>query len=280
MQGLSDADILSQVGLLLTHSASTWYWASQHLFTSWQSFVDALRRTFLSSYHMIDALAELSGRVQGKNESALAYLYQMLLKFRTLPQQIEERVQTHIIVRNLLPEIQANVGPWGPTTISELERILASMQPRTFLAPASESKPPFRRPFVRRANTVAELEAEEENSELFEITEEELCALKREREAKKNKRVVISNRNAAAVDDKNTKPRGEHGLRMEDMKCFNCQEMGHSFRKCPKERVGLFCFRCGKQNVTTNDCVDCPKNQANCLDSQDGIQTDPEVNEQ
>src|ERR1700712_2572484 len=68
MQGLSDADILSQIGLLLTHSASTWYWASQHLFTSWNSFVNALRRTFLSTYHMVDAMADISSRVQGKNE--------------------------------------------------------------------------------------------------------------------------------------------------------------------------------------------------------------------
>lgn len=280
MQGLSDADILSQIGMLLTHRASTWYWASQHLFTSWQSFVDALRRTFLSTYHMIDSLDEISRRTQGKTESALTFLYEMLLKFRTLPQQVEERVQAHIIVRNLLPEIQANVGPWGPVTIADLERILSSMQPRNLGTAVVENKPAFRRPFVRRANSVAEAAVDEDDAGVFEITEEELFALKREREIKKGNRVVVANRAAAAVDEKNVRPRGETGLRLEDMKCFNCQDMGHGFRKCPKDRVGRFCFRCGKHNVTTNDCTDCPKNQVNCLVSEEEIQAVQDPNNQ
>lgn len=273
MQGLSDADILSQVGFLLTHSASTWYLACQHMFTSWQSFVEAMRRTFLSAYHMIDAMDEISRRTQGKTESARAFLYHMVMLFRALPCGVEEHIQTHIIVRNLLPEIQANVGPWGPTTIAELERILGSMQPRSLQQTVVENKPPVRRAFVRKVNAVEDV-GEDKGESVFEITEEELCAIRRERETRKNNGVVVPKGTTSAIVKKTDRARPENALRLEDMKCFNCQEMGHSFRKCPKDRVGKFCFRCGKPDVTTNDCVDCPKNQVSCLDSEDESQTD------
>lgn len=131
MQGLSDADILSQIGFLLTHSASIWYLASQHRFTSWSSFVDELRKTFLSPYHAVDAMDEISRRVQGQSESARAYFYQMTLMFRALPFHVDESAQTHVIVRNLLPELQANVGPWRPTSLAQLEAILVAIRPRT-----------------------------------------------------------------------------------------------------------------------------------------------------
>lgn len=85
MQGLSDPDILSQIGFLLTNSASTWYLAFEHMFKNKQSFVGAMRRNFLSSYHMIDEMDEISHRTQAKNESARSYLYHMVMLLSTLP---------------------------------------------------------------------------------------------------------------------------------------------------------------------------------------------------
>lgn len=275
MQGLSDADILSQIGFLLTHSASVWYLASQHRFTSWVSFIEAMRSTFLSPYHAIDAMDEISRRVQGKSETAKSYLYQMMLMFRALPFRVDEGAQTHIIVRNLLPEVQASVGPWRPTSLSQLEAILGAMQPRTVQLPKSESKPPFRRMYARRTNAVNEVENDDDEA-VFEITEEELCALKREREVKKNKRVTVFSRGSSTAGENNNGVKTNGGLRVEELKCFNCQEMGHGFRRCPKDRVGKFCFRCGKTDVTTNECTDCPKNQANCLESEE-LQTGTDV---
>lgn len=153
------------------------------------------------------------------------------------------------------------------------------MQPRNVQPVAIENKAPIRRTFVKRVNAV-EGQSDEKEEAVFDITVKELCAIKRERDAKKNKRVVVSSRATAAVDNKSARPRSEGGLRMEDMKCFNCQEMGHGFRKCPKERVGKFCFRCGKPDVTTNDCVECPKKQVSCLDSESENQAEQLQSEQ
>lgn len=37
-------------------------------------------------------------------------------------------------------------------------------------------------------------------------------------------------------------------------KCWNCDQMGHSFYDCPSDKRILFCFKCGEKNVSTPQC--------------------------
>lgn len=37
-------------------------------------------------------------------------------------------------------------------------------------------------------------------------------------------------------------------------KCWNCDQVGHSFYDCPSKERKLFCYRCGEKNVTTPQC--------------------------
>lgn len=39
-------------------------------------------------------------------------------------------------------------------------------------------------------------------------------------------------------------------------KCWNCQELGHGYTSCDKER-NLFCYKCGKKGVTVYKCTWC-----------------------
>lgn len=88
------------------------------------------------------------------------------------------------------------------------------------------------------------------------------------------------NRTSTSNDSKMAGAKIDSSPRVDEVKCYNCMESGHVFRNCPKERVGKFCYRCGKTDVTTNECTDCPKNRVSCLESEEGFQTDSEVNEQ
>lgn len=38
------------------------------------------------------------------------------------------------------------------------------------------------------------------------------------------------------------------------LKCWNCDQQGHSFYDCPSDKRNLFCFRCGEKGVTTPQC--------------------------
>ncbi|XP_034247374.1 uncharacterized protein LOC117649074 [Thrips palmi] len=43
------------------------------------------------------------------------------------------------------------------------------------------------------------------------------------------------------------------------MICWKCRGEGHSFSTCTKEQKGTFCYKCGKQEVTTKTCPKCSK---------------------
>ena len=42
-------------------------------------------------------------------------------------------------------------------------------------------------------------------------------------------------------------------------KCWNCDQIGHSFYDCPSEKRNLFYFRCGEKNIPTPQCKKHPK---------------------
>lgn len=44
------------------------------------------------------------------------------------------------------------------------------------------------------------------------------------------------------------------------MKCFNCHSSDHLLKECPEDIDRFFCFRCGKEGVTTPKCSTCSLN--------------------
>lgn len=176
-QRISDDEMLGQIGWLLTGAARTWYYAYFKTFRDWPTFVDALRRRFLSPYHEQDTLDEISKRVQRKTEPTMAYLNHMVMLFQTVSSTIDEGRMVHIIQRNLRPEVQAHVGPWEPKTLTELERILSKLQVSN-VASAAE---PEKKPFFRRFKRVNEVEALDDGEENDDVSDDEILALLRDR---------------------------------------------------------------------------------------------------
>lgn len=44
-------------------------------------------------------------------------------------------------------------------------------------------------------------------------------------------------------------------------KCFNCKSSDHLMRKCPVPITRIFCFCCGRENITYPQCPDCALNR-------------------
>ncbi|KAH8394340.1 hypothetical protein KR215_002499 [Drosophila sulfurigaster] len=42
--------------------------------------------------------------------------------------------------------------------------------------------------------------------------------------------------------------------------CWNCRQPGHGFRDCISGTRSIFCFRCGKPDTYSPQCVNCPGN--------------------
>jgi len=44
------------------------------------------------------------------------------------------------------------------------------------------------------------------------------------------------------------------------IECWNCRQLGHSFRDCLSKERKIFCYRCGKPDTLCPECVNCPGN--------------------
>lgn len=88
---ISDEEMLGRISSLLTGSARTWYYAYYRSFRDWEHFVEAMRKRFLSQYHELDALDEISQRKQGKTEPVMTYL-KMVMLFQTVSEGLNSNI--------------------------------------------------------------------------------------------------------------------------------------------------------------------------------------------
>lgn len=265
---ISDEEMLGQISSLLTGTARTWYYAYYRTFQSWGHFVESMRRRFLSRFHELDSLDEISQRKQGKTEPVMAYLNHMVMLFQTISQNVDEEYMVHVIQRNLQPDVQRTIGPWEPQSLAELERVLtASLPSRVHAAPEPEKRTFFRRAVAPRVNEIEVAVDDEE--EVIQITEEEIMALLRDRKgriaANTSARSTITGRKDASTQALISVSAGTSS-KSSEMACYNCNEKGHMSRECPKPRK-LHCYLCKKEGVKSTEC-DCSKNSASCLNRQ------------
>lgn len=258
-QGISDFEMLGHVGMLLTNSARVWYLSNYGRFASWNEFINALQQRFKPNFSIIDAMNELTNRKQKRNESPSAFLNSMVMTLRTLPINFTEQQQVELIQKNLLPDIQLSVAPWQPRSIDHLEHLLSLMN----ITRVTEIPNPLIKRFAVRKNVnVVNQEKETESDSEVEITEEEICAIIKNRKQKQTEKA----KNSKSNDTAKINP---------DIICFNCRQKGHLFKDCPQPRIRIFCFKCGKEEVKSYVCPDCKqskpivsKNVAACLSQE------------
>lgn len=254
---ISDVTMLAQVHYLLTDKAKTWYFAYYDAFISWPNFVDGIRRRFLSEDYAFEAWNEIHKRVQQKDETALDYFSHMVMLYRSQPMALTEDMKLKIIRRGLLPEIRRVISPWNVETLRELEELVARLPT---IKPV-ESKPSTRYSFARgnlsrKKIAVVEKESSASESEI-EITQEEIKAIMKARDEKKRGK---GRERKERKEPEPAKAADEVNKRKEDMKCHNCGEKGHFVRDCKKPLRGIFCFGCGKDDVTVKTCTCRTKN--------------------
>lgn len=224
-RGITKEQTLRAAPELLSHNALMWY--RTNTFASWDDLLRQLKDAFQPYDYDNSLWDELRRRTQGAQEKVVVYVAAMECLFRKLSTPAEEHVRLSLISRNLLPAIQIQLSLLQVKSVRELTAAARAIEETA--ARADRFCPP---PTNYRQLLEPELAYHKpsQSSALMSI----------DSDLSTHCQAVQDNRTSRVV-------------------CWNCDQAGHTFRACSRPRR-KFCFRCGRQNETTQSCPTCSGN--------------------
>nr|CAI5855249.1 unnamed protein product [Callosobruchus analis] len=204
--------------------------------SSWDDLCNQLRDTFLPHDYEYGLWDEIRSRTQGTNEKVVNFVVVMESLFRKLREPVSEHTKVNIIQRNFLPYIQRQLALHPVTTVSQIMSMARSIEEAHVRAQRYQPPP----------------------SSVKGLLEPELRYRRTEGSAPSTNCLAAStpctsgpnmeeNISLASLTNSPARP---------EALCWNCHQTGHKFRKCQREKQ-IFCFRCGRRDVTSNSCPHC-----------------------
>ncbi|KAI8118204.1 hypothetical protein CVS40_10057 [Lucilia cuprina] len=224
----SDKYISSNFHTLLRGKADTWFWSflKQHPNSKYEEIKFALTKQCGKIENDCDKIVRMIERRQMPKESFDDYFSEMVALNNRLSQPMNESKMIDLIKNNLKESLGSLLFTSELFSLDHLRDCARKAE-----------KYVIRQQFIRfQKKHVSELEVRESVDELEE-EEEELAAFRYQ-----------GNRERKELDTRH-------------YKCWNCDQIGHSFYDCPSEKRTLFCFRCGEKNITTPQCKKHSKNR-------------------
>lgn len=221
-RGVPKEKLLQSAVELFERDALLWYRIND--FASWEDLVEKLKEAFQPYDYENSLWDEIRRRTQGAQERVISYVSVMENLFRKLNVRPAESERLQIIRRNMLPYIQTQMALHQVQTINDLLRTARVIEETEFRI--QKFLPP---PTITR-----------------NLMEPELAYRK----------VTTRDTHAAPVTTEVTR-NGDGTSR--PVLCWNCGEHDHKFRRCKKPKK-IFCFKCGKSEVTSTSCPTCQKN--------------------
>lgn len=207
---------------LFRGKALIWYRAVRKEASSWDTLVKLLREEFQPSDYNEKLLEEIKCRTQGSDESIGIYLSVMSAMFSRLTCGISEDIQLKIIMRNISPFYQTQLGLIDITSIAQLRILGRKLEARR------EAVEAFSLPNRKRINT---LEPDLAYVETSTTTHSDSCS---------------------TTSCSNERNRGSK----RNFLCYRCNKPGHKAIGC-LEKGRLHCYKCKKEGFTSRTCPNC-----------------------
>lgn len=228
-ESVGPSELLRNAYHLFEGDAKNWVRAFYDRYNSWDDLVRELRKQFLPVDHDYWKLKEIDGRLQGKSENFGLYLAAMELHFQDLIEPVPEKAKLNTILRNMRPFYMEKLSLLTISSVRELsihckkiDDVKYTLEHRGGL----RTNVPAGNFGLGRGLHVNELEETNSN----EVVE-----------------------SLAQMDVSTPRPKNES----RSIVCWNCKSAGHHFNFCPTAKRNIFCYRCGKEGVTSAKCSRC-----------------------
>lgn len=207
---------------LFEDRALTWYRSVRRNLTSWTDLVEQLREEFQPPNYNEKLFDEIRRRTQGENESIGVYLANMNGLFGRLSCSMSEEAKLKILLDNLAPFYQNQLGLVHVTSVDHLRQLGKKLETRR--QAVENFMPPPRR---QRGLLEPDLAC------LSDGPESDLLALETP--------VVFQD----VASGSRPKP-----------VCWNCRRPGHLMSQCQQPRK-IICHKCGTVGFTIRTCPEC-----------------------
>lgn len=216
----------------LKGKAEKWFWLflKQNTNTTYDQLKKAIKKQFGDIDNDCDRIVRMIERRQLPKESFDDYFTDMIGMNSRLSQPMAENKIIELIKNNLRESLGSLLFSYELFSLEHLKD--AARRAEKYLSRQQQVR--FQKKFV------TEIEHSEDIGDKDDEIDCEIAALQHRGFSQKPRK---------EIDTKN-------------FKCWNCDQIGHSFYDCPLEERKLFCFRCGEKNVTTPRCKNHAKNKS------------------
>lgn len=224
-----DFDLLcSYAHILFEGKAMKWFWRYHRScdVIDWDDLCDALKRQYKDYNTDFDIRDDILRRKQRHNETFDEFYDAVMVLCDRLHTQISEHELCETLQRNLRPEVRHEILHLEITRIAQLRR--AVRRHEKFIKDTSFSTLGKRTPQKSQISEVFEDDMNPHRGENAQNSDSEVC------------------------------------LVVKSGKCWNCDNVGHSFIDCLEPRT-VFCYGCGAKNVYKPKCSNCQRKRENAL---------------
>lgn len=250
---VTDADLFKCLPLVLSDVALYWVRLESNKWRTWGDFETAWRTRFGDPDYHYALREEAMRRTQGEQESAMDYLtcLRSLLSRIEPPWSLSE--QLSLAYRNMLPRLQLCIRRHEFFDFNMLEELATRIE-RTYMAQQN-----FRPPIAPELSLFPDLAYHPPKSKPKNVVTVGAAVATPSGRGKKEK--GKKNRDTDHVTEANVVTGGNRtsDSPTDQVTCWNCQKRGHIARNCTETRK-LYCYRCGRKEVTVKTCPTCAEN--------------------
>ncbi|XP_046812550.1 uncharacterized protein LOC124421427 [Lucilia cuprina] len=227
---VTEEQVVTGFHTFLKGKAETWFWSFLKLNrnATYSQLKLALIRQFGKVENDCDRIVRMIERRQMSKETFDDYFTEMLNMNSRLSQPMSDNKMIDLIKNNVKESLASLLFSYDLFSLEHLRD--AARKAEQFLAKQQQIR--------SQRRFVSEIDNREDKEEIDYETSE-VAALQYGQ---------FKNRNRKEIDTSK-------------FKCWNCDQIGHSFYDCPSEKRNLFCFKCGEKNVSTPQCSKHPKNR-------------------